>query len=48
MAGEGKRSVTRMSISRRWATCTGAERANLLLSVTSTTPRACSMMARDA
>ncbi len=44
--GGDRRSVTRTSTSSRWATRTGAERANLLESATSTMRRACSMMAR--
>src|SRR6185437_357478 len=47
MAGEGRRSVTRTSISDRCAIRTGAERENLLLSETNTILRACSTMARD-
>ena len=39
--------MTKMSISAKLAIRTGAERENLLLSATSTTRRACSMMARE-
>src|SRR5271163_2450524 len=44
---DGRLSVTNTSISDRCAIRTGAERENLLLSATSTTLRACSIIARE-